>query len=247
MRILLILFLSFSVFSDDHDEMYQPGWAEYRYCNFKDGLSDNQIEKMFDKRRAAYAERAGALDDEVGMVMLFPFYTNEEMRDGADVFFVTHAPSMKALGEYIMAMYAADQEDPLPTSPLECENASTAFQRIGPSAGEPTDSFIVDYYPCKYKEGADPVAMRTAQAEFAKEHYANGAQGGYRYIYPADGSPRGDGPDFWVSVSSPNLATWGESTDIFWNKSYGSEAERARWDHMTCESNSTWYGERVHN
>ena len=46
MRILLILFLSFFVFSDDHDEMYQPGWAEYRYCNFKDGLSDNQIEKI---------------------------------------------------------------------------------------------------------------------------------------------------------------------------------------------------------
>ena len=106
---------------------------------------------------------------------------------------------------------------------------------------------MVDYYPCKYKEGADPVAMRALQAEFAMEHYANGAQGGYRYIYPTAGSPRGDGPDFWFSGSSPNLATWGESTDIFWDKSYGSEAERARWDHMTCESNSTWYGERVHN
>ena len=146
-----------------------------------------------------------------------------------------------------MAMFAATQENPLPASPLECDNASTAFQRIGPSSGEVTDSFMVDYYPCKYKEGADPVAMRALQAEFAMEHYANGAQGGYRYIYPADGSPRGDGPDFWFSGSSPNLATWGESTDIFWDKSYGSEAERARWDHMTCESNSTWYGERVHN
>ena len=38
MRILLIVFLSFFAFSDDHDEMYQPGWAEYVYCNVKEGL-----------------------------------------------------------------------------------------------------------------------------------------------------------------------------------------------------------------
>ena len=247
MRILLIVFLSFFAFSDDHDEMYQPGWAEYVYCNVKEGLTDSKATKMFEKRRAAYAEIAEGLDDEVGMVVLFPYYTNEEMRDGADLFFVTHAPTMKALGEHSMAMFAATQENPLPASPLECDNASTAFQRIGPSSGEVTDSFMVDYYPCKYKEGADPVAMRALQAEFAMEHYANGAQGGYRYIYPTAGSPRGDGPDFWFSGSSPTLATRGESSDIFWDKSYGSEAERARWDHMTCDTNSTWYGERVYN
>ena len=97
------------------------------------------------------------------------------------------------------------------------------------------------------QEGADRQAMRAAQATFAKEHYANGAEGGYRYIYPAAGSPRGDGPDFWVSTSSPTMASWGESTDIFWEKSYGSEAERERWDHMTCDANSTWFGWRVHN
>ena len=42
MRILLIVFLSFFAFSDDHDEMYQPGWAEYVYCNVKEGLSDRE-------------------------------------------------------------------------------------------------------------------------------------------------------------------------------------------------------------
>ena len=89
--------------------------------------------------------------------------------------------------------------------------------------------------------------MRAAQATFAKEHYANGAEGNYRYIYPAAGSPRGDGPDFWVSTSSPTMASWGESIDIFWEKSYGSEAERERWNHMTCDANSTWFGWRVHN
>ena len=36
---------------------------------------------------------------------------------------------------------------------------------------EVTDSFMVDYYPCKYKEGADPVANESLQAEFAMEHY----------------------------------------------------------------------------
>ena len=97
MRILLIVFLSFFAFSDDHDEMYQPGWAEYVYCNVKEGLSDSKATKMFEKRRAAYAEIAEGLDDEVGMVVLFPYYTNEEMRDGADLFFVTHAPTMNCL------------------------------------------------------------------------------------------------------------------------------------------------------
>ena len=58
MRILLIVFLSFFAFSDDHDEMYQPGWAEYVYCNVKEGLSDSKATKMFEKRRAAYAEIA---------------------------------------------------------------------------------------------------------------------------------------------------------------------------------------------
>ena len=72
-----------------------------------------------------------------------------------------------------MAIWAAQEAKKLPDSPLECDNASTAFQRIGPgSSDEPTDSFVVDYYPCKYKEGADPQAMRAAQATFAKEHYA---------------------------------------------------------------------------
>ena len=49
MRILLILFLSFFVFSDDHDEMYQPGWAEYVYCNVKEGLSDSKAERCSKK------------------------------------------------------------------------------------------------------------------------------------------------------------------------------------------------------
>ena len=26
-----------------------------------------------------------------------------------------------------------------------------------------------------------------------------------RFIYPGAGSPRGDGPDFWVSTSSPTM------------------------------------------
>ena len=248
MRILFLIFVSFFAFTDDHDEMYQEGWAEYVYCSVKDGLSDQKAEQMFERRMKAYVEMAESLDDEVGMVMLWPVYTNEEMRGGDDMFFVKHAPTMKALGEHNMAVWAAQEAKKLPESPLECDNASTAFQRIGPgSSDEPTDSFVVDYYPCKYKEGADPQAMRAAQATFAKEHYANGAEGNYRYIYPAAGSPRGDGPDFWVSTSSPTMASWGESTDIFWEKSYGSEAERERWNHMTCDANSTWFGWRVHN
>ena len=49
-------------------------------------------------------------------------YTNEEMRGGDDMFFVTHAIKV---------------------------GIGTNF----------SFSFVVDYYPCKYKEGADPQAM----------------------------------------------------------------------------------------
>ena len=43
---------------------------------------------MFERRMKAYVEMAESLDDEVGMVMLWPVYTNEEMRGGDDMFFV---------------------------------------------------------------------------------------------------------------------------------------------------------------
>ena len=65
MRILLLIFVSFFAFTDDHDEMYQEGWAEYVYCSVKDGLSDQKAEQMFERRMKAYAEMAESLDDEV--------------------------------------------------------------------------------------------------------------------------------------------------------------------------------------
>ena len=77
------------------------------------------------------------------------------------------------------------------------------------------------------------------------EHYANGAEGGFRYIYPGAGSDRGETPDFWVSAASPNLEARGANNDIFWEKSYGSETERERWNHMTCDTPSTWVGWRL--
>ena len=36
MRILFLIFVSFFAFTDDHDEMYQEGWAEYVYCSVKE-------------------------------------------------------------------------------------------------------------------------------------------------------------------------------------------------------------------
>ena len=81
----------------------------------------------------------------------------------------------------------------------------------------------------------------------AKEHYANGAEGSYRYIYPGAGSPRGEGPDFWVSNGSPGLIARGEGIDIYWDKTQGSEAEQERWNHMTCDTSSTWVGWRLHD
>ena len=89
--------------------------------------------------------------------------------------------------------------------------------------------------------------MRKAQAEFSMEHYANGAEGGYRYIYPSAGSPRGETPDFWISAAHPGLEARGAAIDIYWDKSYGTEAERERWNHMTCDTPSTWVGYQVHN
>ena len=71
------------------------------------------------------------------------------------------------------------------------------------------------------------------------------AKGGYRFIYPGAGGPRGQGPDFWISAGAPGLAARGENSDIFWEKSYGSAAERGRWDHMSCDTPSTWYGYRL--
>ena len=54
MRILLLIFVSFFAFTDDHDEMYQEGWAEYVYCSVKDGLSDQKAEQMFERRMKAF-------------------------------------------------------------------------------------------------------------------------------------------------------------------------------------------------
>jgi hypothetical protein len=79
------------------------------------------------------------------------------------------------------------------------------------------------------------------------EHYANGAEGGFRFIYPTSGGPRGDTPDFWISAGAPGLAARGKNIDIFRAKSYGSEAERERWNHMTCDRSSTWTGWPLHN
>ena len=73
MRILLIVFLSFFAFSDDHDSMYQELNAVYLYCSVEEGLSDSKAEKMWEKWVAAYSEMAESLDDEVSSVMLFPF------------------------------------------------------------------------------------------------------------------------------------------------------------------------------
>ena len=188
MRILLLIFVSFFAFTDDHDEMYQEGWAEYVYCTVKDGLSDQKAEQMFERRMKAYAEMAESLDDEVGMVMLWPVYTNEEMRGGDDM--------MNKSGYW---------------NEFQSDNASTAFQSGTPMI----NSFVVDYYPWLYKEGADPQAINLLN------YYANGA-------------------NFYLPRHL--LASWGESTDIFWEKSYGSEAERERWNHMTCDANSTGSG-----
>ena len=52
---------------------------------------------MFEKWAEAYQEKANSLDDNVSSVMLWPFYTNEEMRGGEEMFFVTHAPTMKEM------------------------------------------------------------------------------------------------------------------------------------------------------
>ena len=94
------------------------------------------------------------------------------------MFFVTHAPTMAALGAHQVAMWNMMNEDnSFPESPMECEDQSEAFQRVGPgTADAPYDFFAVDYWPCKYTEGADPVALRDAQAKFAMEHYAHGAE-----------------------------------------------------------------------
>ena len=42
MRVLLIIFLSFFAFSDDHDSMYQELNAVYLYCSVEEGLSDSK-------------------------------------------------------------------------------------------------------------------------------------------------------------------------------------------------------------
>ena len=56
-----------------------------------------------------------------------------------------------------------------------------------------------------------------------------------------------EGPDFWISAAAPGIAARGSNIDIFRSKSYGSEAEQERWNHMTCDNSSTWVGWRLHN
>ena len=74
MRILLILFLSFFVFSDDHDEMYTEAYGDYLYCSTKEGLSDSKAERMFEKWAEAYQEKANSLDDNVSTSPCQYFY-----------------------------------------------------------------------------------------------------------------------------------------------------------------------------
>ena len=246
MRILLLILLSTFAWGDNHDEMYTNVIAEYTYCSVKDGLDDADAEKMFGENVQAYLELANSFENDVGIVALWPYYANEEMTGGHDMMFVAHAPSRKAKGAFNDKMFQLmSADDNFPESPMECES-SEAFQRVGPSSSDELyDAFVVDYWPCKYIEGADPVAMREAQAKFSMEHYANGAEGGFRYIYPGAGSDRGETPDFWVSAASPSLEARGANNDIFWEKSYGSETERERWNHMTCDTPSTWVGWRL--
>ena len=246
MRILLFILLSFYAWSDDHDKMYTNVIAEYTYCSVKDDITDMQAEQMFERNVAAYLELANSFENNIGIVALWPYFANEEMTGGHDMMFVMHAPTRKEKGAFNDTMFQLISADPnFPESPMECES-SEAFQRVGPSSSdEQYDAFVVDYWPCYYSEDADPVAMREAQAKFSMEHYANGAEGGYRYIYPGAGSDRGERPDFWVSAAAPSLEARGAGSDIFWDKSYGSEAERERWNHMSCDTPSTWVGWRL--
>ena len=246
MRILFLIIVSFFAFTDDHEGMYQPMYAEYYYCS-QIVEDDDEAQEMFQAHVGARIGYASSFENDVSFSVLFPIFTNEEMRGGDDFFFVLHGPSRKALGEFNETMYfLMEADDNMPEAPFECKNNSEAFQRIGPSSDDTQyDEFAVDYWPCTYDEGADPEKLLELQATFAKEHYANGAKGGYRFIYPGAGGPRGQGPDFWISAGAPGLAARGENTDIFWEKSYGTAAERERWDHMSCDRPSTWYGYRL--
>ena len=49
-------------------------------------------------------------------MLLWPIFTNEEMRGGDDMFFVTHGPSMKALGEFTKMYAPMGADDNMPES-----------------------------------------------------------------------------------------------------------------------------------
>ena len=247
MRYFFVFFIIPSLFfmADDHDEMYQGVYADYTYCVNDDNLSQEANFAANSKWVEAWNVHANSFDNEVSLSVVAPVYTNEDMRDGSDFFFVKHAPSRKALGAFNEKMWeliSADENMPEPA--MTCENSQETFQRIGPSSKsqefDDRSYGFVEYYPCNYVEGADPEAMRKAEAELAMEHYANGAKGGYRYIYPGSGSDRNGSPDFYISRGYPSFEARGESHDIYWSKTNGSEADGERRRHMSCQNSSLW-------
>ena len=247
MKLLLILFMSLGLLADDHDDMYEEVYADYLYCNDDDNLSAERRDEAFEDFIEAWNEHASSFDNSVALSAVYPFYTNDDMRSGADFMFVRHAPSRQALGAFLLQMYnLVSEDDDMPKAPFECDNASEAYQLVGPSSdGDLGSSGMVEYYPCNYTEDADPDAMFEAQAKFALEHYANGARGGYRYIFPGSGSDRVNSPDFYVSVGSPDIEARGAGIDLYWSESRGSEAELERRKHAECQKSSVWYWERL--
>ena len=242
MRILLLLLLSFFTWSDDHENMYEGIFADYVFCNADEDMSDDKRFAAFQKFIMAWNKHANSFENNVSLSVVTPIYTDAEMRGGSDFFFVKHAPSRKALGAFnqkITELITGD--DKMPEPPFECEDANETFQRVGPSSdGEEYSEGIVEYWPCNYTEGADPMAMREAEAKLALEHCANGAEGGFRYIYPGSGSPREGSPDFYISRGSPSFEARGASHDIYWAETQGSEADLERRKHMSCANSSLW-------
>ena len=167
--------------------------ADYVFCKRMMKICLMIKDFAFQKFIMAWNKHANSFENNVALSVVTPIYTDAEMTGGHDMmfFFVKHAPSRKAKGAFNQKMFeliTGDDEN-FP-EPMECESNET-FQRVGPSSdGEEYSEGIVEYWPCNYTEGADPMAMREAEAKFSMEHYANGAEGGFRYIYPGSGSDR---------------------------------------------------------
>ena len=210
---------------------YTSVYANYTFCNLNEGATFDDVRPFV----AKYVENANSFENNVNLAVLFPMLASNPEHD---FFFVSHADTREEMGAFNDKMFEIYTQSDAGTPPMECDVNLEAFQRVGPSSSDadPQGRLIVDYWPCNYKEGFDRSKMREARRKAAVNHYAAGAEGGYRYIMTNSGTDREQDVDFWFSTSAPSEEARGKNIDLWWSEIRNSKEWEEVRKHASCNS-----------